>query len=121
MPGHSDPQNIPKSSSGLILLRRIRDEAHRFAITFQRTKRKKTSLKSVFDDIAGMGPSRVKKIMKEKKTHEMKEGTKKKEKKKKSTHIREGVSPLSLAPGALCAVRLDAPPPPRSSEKTTTR
>ena len=65
MPGHSDPQNIPKSSSGLILLRRIRDEAHRFAITFQRTKRKKTSLKSVFDDIAGMGPSRVKKIMKD--------------------------------------------------------
>ena len=65
VPGHSDPQNIPKSSSGLILLRRIRDEAHRFAITFQRTKRKKTSLKSVFDDIAGMGPSRVKKIMKD--------------------------------------------------------
>ena len=65
VPGHSDPQNIPKSSSGLILLRRIRDEAHRFAITFQRTKRKKTSLKSVFDDIAGMGPIRVKKIMKD--------------------------------------------------------
>ena len=65
VPGHSDPQNIPKSSSCLILLRRIRDEAHRFAITFQRTKRKKTSLKSVFDDIAGMGPSRVKKIMKD--------------------------------------------------------
>ncbi len=65
VPGHSDPQNIPKSSSGLILLRRIRDEAHRFAITFQRTRRKKTSLKSVFDDIAGMGPSRVKKIMKD--------------------------------------------------------
>ena len=65
VPGHPDPQNIPKSSSGLILLRRIRDEAHRFAITFQRTKRKKTSLKSVFDDIAGMGPSRVKKIMKD--------------------------------------------------------
>ena len=65
VPGHSDPQNIPKSSSGLILLRRIRDEAHRFAITFQRTKRKKTSLKSVFDDIVGMGPSRVKKIMKD--------------------------------------------------------
>ena len=65
VPGHSDPQNIPKSSSGLILLRRIRDEAHRFAINFQRTKRKKTSLKSVFDDIVGMGPSRVKKIMKD--------------------------------------------------------
>ena len=65
VPGHSEPQNIPKSSSGLILLRRIRDEAHRFAITFQRIKRKKTSLKSVFDDIAGMGPSRVKKIMKD--------------------------------------------------------
>ena len=41
VPGHSDPQNIPKSSSGLILLRRIRDEAHRFAITFQRTKGKR--------------------------------------------------------------------------------
>ena len=58
VPGISDPQSIHKQSPGLILLRRIRDEAHRFAITFQRSKRK-TSLESVFNDIVGMGPKRV--------------------------------------------------------------
>ena len=39
VPGSSDPQNIPKSSPGLFLLRRIRDEAHRFAVTFHRLRR----------------------------------------------------------------------------------
>ena len=58
VPGISDPQSIHKQSPGLILLRRIRDEAHRFAITFQRSKRK-LSLKSAFIEIAGMGPKRV--------------------------------------------------------------
>ena len=58
VPGISEPQSIHKQSPGLILLRRIRDEAHRFAITFQRSKRK-LSLESAFNDIAGMGSKRV--------------------------------------------------------------
>ena len=58
VPGISEPQSIHKQSPGLILLRRIRDEAHRFAITFQRSKRK-LSLESAFNEIAGMGPKRV--------------------------------------------------------------
>ena len=58
VPGISDPQSIHKQSPGLILLRRIRDEAHRFAITFQRSKRK-LSLESAFNEIAGMGSKRV--------------------------------------------------------------
>jgi len=62
VPGIPDPQSIHKQSPGLILLRRIRDEAHRFAITFQRSKRKE-ALVSVFNDIAGMGPKRVKKLL----------------------------------------------------------
>ncbi|MCH7613576.1 MAG: excinuclease ABC subunit C [Candidatus Marinimicrobia bacterium] len=62
VPGISDPQSIHKQSPGLILLRRIRDEAHRFAITFQRSKRKEV-LMSVFNDIAGMGPKRVQKLL----------------------------------------------------------
>ena len=62
VPGISEPQSIHKQSPGLILLRRIRDEAHRFAITFQRSKRKNV-LSSIFDDIEGMGPKRVQKLL----------------------------------------------------------
>ena len=62
VPGISEPQSIHKQSPGLILLRRIRDEAHRFAITFQRSKRKDV-LSSIFDDIEGMGPKRVQKLL----------------------------------------------------------
>ncbi len=62
VPGISDPQSIHKQSPGLILLRRIRDEAHRFAITFQRSKRNEI-LTSIFNDIAGMGPKRVNKLL----------------------------------------------------------
>ncbi len=62
VPGQSEAQSIHKQSPGLILLRRIRDEAHRFAITFQRSKRK-DSLTSLFNDIDGMGPKRVQKLL----------------------------------------------------------
>ena len=64
VPGNSDPQSIHKQSSGLILLRRIRDEAHRFAINFQRQKRKDSISKSVFHDIPGMGDKRVNLLLK---------------------------------------------------------
>ncbi len=60
VPGLSDPQSIPKTSPGLFLLRRIRDEAHRFAITFQRLKRTKTATESIFSGIPGIGPKRLK-------------------------------------------------------------
>ena len=62
VPGHADAQTIPKQSSGLLLLRKIRDEAHRFAITFQKQKRNKQVRTSIFDSIDGMGPKRVKSL-----------------------------------------------------------
>ena len=63
MPGHADPQSIHKQSPGLILLRQLRDEAHRFAITFQRQKRNKSVSKSVFINIKGMGEKKVQKLL----------------------------------------------------------
>ena len=59
VPGYPDAQSIPKQSPGLILLRKIRDEAHWFAITFQKQKRNKQVRSSIFDSITGMGPKRV--------------------------------------------------------------
>ena len=56
-------QTISKQSPGLILLRRIRDEAHRFAITFQKQKRNKKVTSSIFDEIQGMGQKRVKLLL----------------------------------------------------------
>ena len=63
VPGSSAPQNIPKSSPGLFLLRRIRDEAHRFAVTFHRLRRKKAATESIFDGISGIGPARRKNLL----------------------------------------------------------
>jgi excinuclease ABC subunit C len=65
LPGNSDPQTISKQSAGLILLRRIRDEAHRFAITFQRAKRTRDLTTSIFAEIQGMGEKRVKRLLTE--------------------------------------------------------
>ena len=58
LPGESQSLGIPKTSGSVILLRRIRDEAHRFAITFQRKRRGKAMVHSVLDDLEGIGPSR---------------------------------------------------------------
>ena len=63
IPNSSNAQSIHKQSPGLILLRRIRDEAHRFAITFQKQQRTKTISKSIFHEIKGMGDKRVKKLL----------------------------------------------------------
>ncbi len=63
LPGMSDPQSIPKTSPGLILLRRIRDEAHRFAVTFQRQKRDSVATRSIFSSIPGIGPVRLQKLL----------------------------------------------------------
>jgi len=61
-PNISEPQNIPKASPGLHLLRQLRDEVHRFAITFHRSKRDKTMTLSIFEDIPGIGRKRVQKL-----------------------------------------------------------
>jgi excinuclease ABC subunit C len=49
---------LSRTSEGLYLLQRVRDEAHRFAITYHRTKRGKAATVSVLDGIAGLGPAR---------------------------------------------------------------
>ena len=58
LPGESDPVNLPKESEGSRLLQRVRDEAHRFAITFHRSLRDKRTLHSSLDDVPGIGPAR---------------------------------------------------------------
>lgn len=58
LPGDSQSLGIPKTSLSIILLRRIRDEAHRFAISFQRNRRGKAMVHSALDDIEGIGQSR---------------------------------------------------------------
>jgi len=63
VPGNPDAQTIQKQSPGLLLLRRIRDEAHRFAITFQRQKRNKQLIQSVFGELPGMGKKRLEKLL----------------------------------------------------------
>ncbi len=65
VPGQSEAQSIHKQSPGLILLRRIRDEAHRFAITYQKQKRTDSVTKSIFHALPGMGEKRVKKLLSE--------------------------------------------------------
>ncbi len=65
VPGQSEAQSIHKQSPGLILLRRIRDEAHRFAITYQKQKRTDSVTKSIFHKLPGMGEKRVQKLLSE--------------------------------------------------------
>jgi len=64
VPGRSDPILLEAKSDGLLLLRQIRDEAHRFAVTYHRKLRTKRSLGSVLDEIAGVGPKRKSLLMK---------------------------------------------------------
>ena len=65
VPGQADPVRVPRGSEGLYMLQRIRDEAHRFAITYHRQLRGKRMTKSVLDDIRGLGPTRRKRLTKE--------------------------------------------------------
>ncbi len=58
LPGRPSPVLLPASSPGLQLLQRLRDEAHRFAITFHRTRRDAASRESMFDQLEGVGPVR---------------------------------------------------------------
>ena len=58
LPGEDGPVILPRSSEGLYLLQRVRDEAHRFAITYHRAKRGAALTTSKLDDIPGLGPAR---------------------------------------------------------------
>lgn len=63
LPNQSDPITIPKTSSSLKLLQHIRDEAHRFAITFHRERRSKRTFHSELEDIKGIGESITAKLL----------------------------------------------------------
>ncbi len=63
-PGASEPIMLPRSSQALYLLQRIRDEAHRFGITYHRKLRTERTFKSVLDEIPGIGPKRKQALMK---------------------------------------------------------
>jgi excinuclease ABC subunit C len=63
LPGDTDPQSIPKTSSGLKLLQRVRDEAHRFAVTFHKSLRDKRTLSSELTSVPGIGEKVAKKLL----------------------------------------------------------
>ena len=62
LPGNDYPVILPRNSDALFLIQRIRDEAHRFAITYQRQRRKR-DVGSVLSEIPGLGPARVKQLL----------------------------------------------------------
>ncbi|MGW1803779.1 excinuclease ABC subunit UvrC [Streptomyces sp. NPDC002078] len=64
LPGDDDPVVLPRTSEGLYLLQRVRDEAHRFAITYQRTKRAKRFRAGPLDDVPGLGETRKQALIK---------------------------------------------------------
>ncbi|HOB05997.1 MAG TPA: excinuclease ABC subunit UvrC [Propionibacteriaceae bacterium] len=65
LPGEEDPVILPRSSEGLYLLQRIRDEAHRFAISHHRGRRSASMVESVLDEVPGLGDVRRKALMRQ--------------------------------------------------------
>lgn len=63
VPHTSEPIELPRNSQGLYLVQRIRDEAHRFAITYHRNLRSKSGLKSSIDMVTGIGPKRKRMLL----------------------------------------------------------
>jgi excinuclease ABC subunit C len=64
LPGNSEPLRIPRDAEALYLLQQVRDEAHRFAITYHRQLRSKSMVDSVLDEVPGIGPKRKKDLLK---------------------------------------------------------
>jgi excinuclease ABC subunit C len=64
LPGQEDPVIFRRTSEGLYLLQRVRDEAHRFAITHHRNRRSKSMVESLLDDVPGLGEVRRKTLLK---------------------------------------------------------
>src|SRR5207342_539043 len=65
VPGQPDPLRVPRDSEALYLLQQVRDEAHRFAITYHRQLRQKKMTKSALDEVPGLGPTRRSRLLKE--------------------------------------------------------
>jgi excinuclease ABC subunit C len=63
VPGKPEPLEIPRGSEALFVLQHLRDEAHRFAITYHRVKRTRRALRSPLDDIPGVGPTRKRALL----------------------------------------------------------
>ena len=63
LPNNSEPIIFPRHSEALYLLQKLRDEAHRFAINFHRSKRSKIMLESLLDEVAGLGEIRRKSLL----------------------------------------------------------
>jgi excinuclease ABC subunit C len=63
LPNNSEPIIFPRHSEALYLLQKVRDEAHRFAINFHRSKRSKVMLESLLDQISGLGEVRRKSLL----------------------------------------------------------
>ncbi|HSR32562.1 MAG TPA: helix-hairpin-helix domain-containing protein, partial [Anaerolineae bacterium] len=64
LPGRSEPVRLPRTSEGLYLMQRVRDEAHRFAITYHRKLRGKQTVISQLDGVPGIGPKRRSALLK---------------------------------------------------------
>ncbi|HYH92292.1 MAG TPA: excinuclease ABC subunit UvrC, partial [Candidatus Saccharimonadales bacterium] len=64
LPDRVAPIVLPATSSALYLVQRLRDEAHRFAITYHRTLRDRRTVRSAFDDLPGVGPKRKRELLK---------------------------------------------------------
>jgi excinuclease ABC subunit C len=65
LPGEDAPVILPRASEGLYLLQRVRDEAHRFAITYHRQKRSRAMITSALDDVPGLGETRRKALLRQ--------------------------------------------------------
>jgi len=64
VPERAAPLRLPRTSEGLYLLQRVRDEAHRFAISYHRGVRRKETIRSQLDDVPGIGPKRRSALLK---------------------------------------------------------
>jgi excinuclease ABC subunit C len=63
LPGRQDTVQIPRGEDALFLLQRVRDEAHRFAVTYHRKLRGKRMVDSILDSVAGVGPTRKRALL----------------------------------------------------------
>jgi excinuclease ABC subunit C len=63
LPGRPEPIRIPRDAEALYLLQQVRDEAHRFAVTYHRQLRSKSMVDSLLDDVPGIGPKRKRDLL----------------------------------------------------------
>jgi excinuclease ABC subunit C len=63
LPGKPEPVQIPRDAEALYLLQQVRDEAHRFAITYHRQLRSKSMVDSILDEVQGVGPKRKRDLL----------------------------------------------------------